>query len=138
MKTKELSLLVVHKDKVTRQLLASYLCDFYKCVTDAAPEEADDLLAQKPFDLMILEKVIAGSPEEKQRVRSAPGKLPAVAAVIRSDTTGNRYELTLINQDAASCIPNPFELVLLRALIERAELGFSILSFEKAHHEPRT
>lgn len=101
-------------------------------MTDAAPEDVDQLLAQKSFDLMIVPKVIAGSPEEKER---APGTLPAVVALIKSSATGNRYELRLINRDAAGCIPNPFELVLLRALIERAELGFRILSIE---NDPRT
>jgi hypothetical protein len=86
---------------------------------------------------MISPKVIAGSPEERKK-EFAPGKLPAVAAVIQSGATGKRYELRLLNQDAASCIPNPFKLVLLRALIELAELGFRILSIEKAPPEPRT
>jgi hypothetical protein len=134
LKPKELSLLVVHRDKATRQLLATYLCETYECVTDVAPEDVDQLLAQKSFDLMIVPKVVAGSPEEKQRA-SAPGTLPTVAALIKSSATGNRYELRLINRDAAGCIPNPFELVLLRALIERAELGFRILSIENG---PRT
>jgi hypothetical protein len=134
LKPKEVSWLVVHRDKATRQLMASYLCETYECVTDAAPEEVDQLLAQKSFDLMIAPKVIAGSPEEKESAR-ARGNLPAVAAEIQSSATGNRYELSLINRDAASCIPNPFELVLLRALIEHAELGFRILSIENG---PRT
>jgi DNA-binding NtrC family response regulator len=133
----EVSWLVVHRDKTTRQLMASYLCETYECVTDAAPEEVDQLLAKKSFDLMISPKVIAESPEEKKR-EITPGKLPAVAAMIQSGATGKRYELRLLNQDAASCIPNPFELVLLRALIERAELGFRILSIEKAPPEPST
>jgi hypothetical protein len=49
--------------------MASYLCETYECVTDAAPEEVDQLLAQKSFDLMIAPKVIAGSPEEKESAR---------------------------------------------------------------------
>lgn len=134
MNPKELSLLVVHRDKATRQLLATYLCETYECVTAAAPEEVDQLLAQKSFDLMIAPKVVAGSLEEKEQA-SAPGTLPAMAAVIQSSATGKRYELRLINQAAASCLPNPFDLVLLRALIERAELGFRILSIENG---PRT
>ncbi len=137
MKPKEVSWLVVHRDKATGQRLASYLCETYECVIDAAPEEVDQLLAQKSFDLMIAPKGIAGSPEEKKR-ECAPGKLPAVAALIQSGATGHRYELSLINQDAASSVPNLFELVLFRALIERAELGLGILSIEKAPPEPRT
>ncbi|MGH9883552.1 MAG: hypothetical protein ACRD6N_19175, partial [Pyrinomonadaceae bacterium] len=105
-------------------------------VVEAAPEEADQILAQKSFDLLIAPRVMAGSREENERVRSASGELPAVVAVIRSGATSNLYELRLINQDAARCIPNPFDLVLLRSLIERAELGFRILSIEKAPHEP--
>jgi hypothetical protein len=116
--------------------MASYLCKTYECVTDAAPEEVDQLPAQKSFDLMIAPKVIAGSPDEKKR-DCAPGKLPTVAALIQSGATGHRYELRLVNQEAASCIPSQFELVLFRALIERSELGFEILSIEKAS-EPRT
>lgn len=134
MKPKELSLLVVHRDKATRQLLATYLCETYKCVTAAAPEEVEQLLAQKSFDRMIAPKVVAGSTEEKVGARTS-GTLPAVAAVIRSSATGNQYELRLINQDAASSRQIRFELVLLRALIEHAELGFRILSIENG---PRT
>jgi DNA-binding NtrC family response regulator len=134
LKPKELSLLVIHGDKATRQLLATYLCETYQCVTAAAPEEVEQLLAQKSFDLMIAPKVVASSTEEKVGARTS-STLPAVAAVIRSSATGNQYELRLINQDAASCSPNPFELVLLRALIEHAELGFRILSIENG---PRT
>lgn len=134
MKPRELSLLVVHRDTATRQLLATYLCETYECVTAAAPEEVDQLLAQKSFDLTIAPKVVAGSTEENEGA-SSPTTLPAVAAVIQSSATGNRYELRLIGQAAASCLPDPFELLLLRALIERAELGFRILSIENG---PRT
>ena len=107
MKPTELSLLVVHRDKGTRQLLATYLCETYQCVTAAAPEELDQLLAQKSFDLMIGPQVAAGSSEEKEG--ASPRPLPALATVIRSSATANRYELRLINRDAASCMPNPFE-----------------------------
>ena len=117
--------------------MVSYLSETYEYVTDAAPEEVDRLLAGKSFDMMLARKVIARSPEEKKR-ECTPGKLAAVAAVIQSGATGRRYELRLLNQDAASRIPNPFELVLLRALIERAELGFKILSIEEAPDGPRT
>ena len=134
MNPKELSLLVVHRDKATRQLLATYFCETYECVTAAAPEEVDQLLAQKSFDLMIAPKVVADSIEEKEGA-SSPRTLSAVAVVIQSSATGTQYELRLINQAAASCLPKSFELVLLRALIERAELGFSILSIE---NDPRT
>jgi DNA-binding response OmpR family regulator len=128
LKPKELSLLVIHRDKATRQLLATYLCETYECVTAAAPEEVERLLAQKSFDLMLTPKVVADPSEEKEGART-PRTPPAVAAVIRSSATGNQYELRLINH-AASYLPNPFELVLLRALIAHAELGFKILSIE--------
>jgi DNA-binding response OmpR family regulator len=138
LKAKEISMLVVHKDKRTRQLLAMYLCETYECAIEAAPSDADQILAQKSFDLLIAPRVMADSREENERARSASGKLPALVALIRSRATSTLYELRLINQDAESYIPNPFDLVLLRSLIERAELGFRILSIEKAPHEPRT
>ena len=45
----------------------------------------------------------------------------ASVAFIRSGVSGNFYEFRSINQEASSCVTNPFERVLLQVAIEKSD-----------------
>lgn len=122
MKVKELSLLVVDEDKDMRQLLVAFVSDRYRSVTAAAPEEVGSLVALESFDMMIAHRIRANSPEEEAGDPRVAERVTGVAA-IRSGVTDKIYEFRSINQEASSCVTNPFERVMLQVAIERSELS---------------
>jgi hypothetical protein len=121
LKVKDLSLLIVHEDKTLRQLLAALVNDRYRSVTAAAPEELGSLITLESFDMMIAPGSVINSAAEKAG-DSGMGERVTVAA-ITSGLTGKIYEFRSINQNASSCVINPFERVLLEVAIERSELS---------------
>jgi hypothetical protein len=120
LKAKDLSLLIIHEDETLRQLLTALVNDRYRSVTAAAPEEPGSLITS--FDMMIAPRSVINSPAEKA---GDPGMAERVTTVvaITSGLTGKIYEFTSINQNASSCVINPFERVLLEVAIERSELS---------------
>jgi hypothetical protein len=114
LKAKDLSLLIVHEDKTLRQLLAALVNDRYRSVTAAAPEELGSLITLESFDMMIAPGSVINSPAEK--AARDPGMAERVMTVvaITSGLTGKVYELRSINQNASSCVINPFETSVAR------------------------
>lgn len=121
MKVKELSLLIVDEDQIMRQLLAAFVSDRYRSVTAAAPEEVGSLIVFESFDMMISPRIgINFSAEDAGDSRVGEGVTSV--APIRSGVTGKIYDFRAINQEASSCVINPFERVLLQVAIENSEL----------------
>jgi hypothetical protein len=122
LKAKDLSLLIIHEDETLHQLLTAHVNDRYRSVTAAAPEELGSLITLESFDMMIAPRSVINSPAEKA---GDPGMAERVTTVvaITSGLTGKIYEFTSINQNASSCVINPFERVLLEVAIERSELS---------------
>lgn len=122
MKVKELSLLIVDQDQTMRQLLASIVSDRYRAVTAVAPENIGSLIGVESFDMMISPRIginfSAGDAGD-----SRVGEGIASVAPIRSGVTGKIYDFRAINQEASSCVINPFERVLLQVAIENSELS---------------
>lgn len=119
MKAKELSLLIVNKDRSMRQQLAALVNDRYKSVTAAAPEQVTSLMAAESFDLLLAPISNGHVPEGTDDPTRAEG---GAASALRSGVSGKAYEFRSVNQAAASCATNPFERVLLEMAIERAEM----------------
>lgn len=121
MNAKELSLLIVDEDQIMRQLLAAFLSERYRLVTVAAPQDVRDLMTLESFDVMVAPRIgiiLYANDDGASRAAEAP----ASVAVIRSSVSGNLYEFRSINQEASSCVTNPFERVLLQVAIEKSEL----------------
>jgi hypothetical protein len=122
LKAKDLSLLIVHEDKTLRQLLAALVNDRYRSVTAAAPEQLGNLITLESFDMMIAPRSVINPPAENAGDSGMAERVTTIAA-ITSGLTGKIYEFRSINQNASSCVINPFERVLLEVAIERSELS---------------
>jgi hypothetical protein len=105
-----------------RQLLAASLCDRYRSVTAVVPDEIGKQIALESFDVMIAPRIRSKSAENEVDDSSEAEHVKGSAA-IRSGVTGNIYEFTAINQNAASSVSNPFERIMLQVAIERSELS---------------
>ncbi len=123
MRAETLSLLIVDENQSMRQLLAASVCDRYRSVTAAAPDEIGRLIALESFDVMIAPRIRAKSAEDQVDDSSEAERVRGSAA-IRSGVTGNIYEFTALNQKASSSVSNPFDRIMLQVAIERSELSF--------------
>lgn len=121
MKVKELSLLIINDDRGMRQQLASLVSDRYRSVMAAGPEQVTSLMTSKSFDLVLAPILQTNVLEEADDSRCAEGV--TATAELRSGVTGKKYEFRSVNQEASSCVTNPFERVLLEVAIERAEMS---------------
>jgi DNA-binding NtrC family response regulator len=115
-------ILIVDDEESIRTLLSDYLSAEFACSTATNAAEAKILLATGSFKVVLTDISMPGA-SGLELLAHIKEEHPAVVVVmISSDTQAATYAVT---QGAFDFVPKPFDLSLLRGVVERALKQFS-------------
>lgn len=130
---KQISILIIDDEEPIRRLLAMYLSDEYTCLTAASADEATELLASGPFNLVVTDIAMPGRSglELSQYIHQA---YPDTAVIMISGMSDINYAIEAMRHGAFDYVTKPFDLSQVLMAVDRA-LRYQVLLAEKRLYE---
>lgn len=130
---KEVSILIIDDEEPIRRLLALYLSDEYTCVTAASADEANELMTQSAFNLVITDITMPGRSgiELCKHINQA---YPDTVVIMVSGMTDINCAIESMRQGAFDYVVKPFDLSHVLMAVERG-IRYQVLVAAKRHYE---
>lgn len=130
---KQISILIIDDEEPIRRLLAMYLSEEYTCLTAASADEATELLARGPFNLVVTDIAMPGRSglELSQYIHQA---YPDTVVIVISGMSDINYAIEAMRHGAFDYVTKPFDLSQVLMAVDRA-LRYQVLIAEKRLYE---
>jgi cyclic di-GMP phosphodiesterase len=130
---KNISILIIDDEEPIRSLLAMYLSEEYTCRTAASADEATEILASGPFNLVITDIAMPGTTgiELSQYIRQA---YPDTVVIMVSGMSDINYAIEAMRHGAFDYLTKPFDLSQVLMAVDRA-LRYQVLIAQKRSYE---
>src|SRR5712692_1298447 len=130
---KKISILIIDDEEPIRRLLAMYLSEEYSCITVASADEATELLASGPFNLVITDIAMPGTSgiELSQYINQA---YPETVVIMVSGMSDINFAIDAMRHGAFDYLTKPFDLPQVLLAVDRA-LRYQVLIAAKRSYE---
>src|SRR5688572_24819561 len=129
----KISILIIDDEEPIRRLLAMYLSEQYTCHTAASADEATEILASGPFNLVITDIAMPGTSgiELSQYINQA---YPETVVIMVSGMSDINFAIESMRHGAFDYLTKPFDLSQVMMAVDRA-LRYQGLVVQKRSYE---